>query len=270
VSSGLPVAVLSGNLVTQASYNFETTSGGAFSVSLSVADKGGLTVAAQFSITVLNVNDPPTDITYTGSLQVLENSTANTVLGSFSTVDEDSGDTFSYVLVSQTVSGALALSAAGELTLARTFDYEVDGNIVVVSIRSTDAGGASTTKGFTFSVVDVNEPPASASLSNNIVAELSASGTVVGAITVFDPDDGDIISLSLTSQSPTAAFAISGTDLVVAGPVDFESTGGSYALMLRVVDSLGLVLTVPLSVIVTGALLRRAHLRRSHKCLAQM
>ncbi|WP_334065009.1 cadherin domain-containing protein [Limimaricola cinnabarinus] len=71
-------------------------------------------------------------------------------------------------------------------------------------------------------VIDVNTAPDDIGISSASVAENSTAGTVVGTLSANDAEN-DEISFSL-SDSSDGRFAISGNTLVVAGPIDFETT----------------------------------------------
>jgi Ca2+-binding RTX toxin-like protein len=80
-----------------------------------------------------------------------------------------------------------------------------------------------------------NQEPADIALSVDTVAENSAAGTVVGALSATDPDAGETLTFSLIDDAG-GRFAISGSDLVVAGALDFE-TASSHLVTVRVTDS---------------------------------
>jgi Ca2+-binding RTX toxin-like protein len=82
-----------------------------------------------------------------------------------------------------------------------------------------------------------NLAPIDIDLSNAAVAENSAAGTVVGALTASDPDAGDTLTFTLVDDAG-GRFAIDGANLVVAGPLDFE-TSTSHQVTVRVTDAAG-------------------------------
>jgi hypothetical protein len=85
-----------------------------------------------------------------------------------------------------------------------------------------------------------NQPPSDISLSNNVVSENSAPGTVVGALTASDPDSTDTHSFTLL-DNPGDLFAISGDQVVVAAGavLDYEASA-SHSIVVRATDSGGL------------------------------
>ena len=70
-----------------------------------------------------------------------------------------------------------------------------------------------------------------------MIAENSANGTVVGALSALDPDAGDTATFTLTGNAG-GRFAIIGGNLVVAGSLDYE-TAQSHQVTVRVTDSAG-------------------------------
>lgn len=86
-------------------------------------------------------------------------------------------------------------------------------------------------------VNDSNHAPTGIDLSNSPVAENSANGTVIGALSATDPDAGDTFTYTLVNDAG-GRFAIDGANLVVAGPLDFESST-SHQVTVRVTDAAG-------------------------------
>jgi Ca2+-binding RTX toxin-like protein len=79
--------------------------------------------------------------------------------------------------------------------------------------------------------------PDSIALSDSSITENSGIGTVVGSLTATDPQAGDSLTFSLHSN-PGDLFALDGTDLVLAAPLDFESAQ-SHDIVVRVTDAAG-------------------------------
>ncbi len=176
----------------------------------------------------------PTDIILAGNT-VAENSANGTVVGTLSAVDPDTGDTASFSLTND--AGGLFAINGNQLVVAGPLDYETASS-EQVTVRVTDSGGLTFDKSFTIGVTNVNEAPTDISLSGNTVAENSANGTVVGALSALDPDAGDTATFSLINNAG-GLFAINGNQLVVAGPLDYE-TATSEQVTVRATDSGGL------------------------------
>ncbi len=147
---------ISGNsLRTAAVFDFETKS--SYNVRVRVSDAGGLTFERELTITVTNVNEAPTALTLSASA-VTENAASGTTVGTLSATDADTGDTFTYALVSGTGSTDNASFTISGTTLSTSavFDFETKSSYNV-RVRVTDAGGLTFERALTISVTDVNE-----------------------------------------------------------------------------------------------------------------
>jgi VCBS repeat-containing protein len=89
-----------------------------------------------------------------------------------------------------------------------------------------------------FITTGVDHRPTDIQLSGATVAENSNVGSVVGALSATDPDAGDPATFSLT-DSAGGLFAISGNNLVVNGPINYEAAQ-SLQVTVRVTDGGGL------------------------------
>jgi hypothetical protein len=104
-------------------------------------------------------NTAPTALSLDNS-SVAENSAANTTVGAFSTTDANSGDSFTYSLVSgsgDSDNASFAIEGA-TLNTAAIFDYETKSSYTI-RVRTTDGGGLFFEQSFTISVTDVDETP---------------------------------------------------------------------------------------------------------------
>jgi Ca2+-binding RTX toxin-like protein len=84
---------------------------------------------------------------------------------------------------------------------------------------------------------DTNQAPTGIDLDNLSIQENSAIGTVVGTLSATDPDAGDTLTFTLLDNAD-GRFTIDGTNLVAAGPLDFE-THTSHQVTVRVTDAAG-------------------------------
>ncbi|WP_322744730.1 cadherin domain-containing protein [Cuspidothrix issatschenkoi] len=112
-------------------------------------------------LTIINVseftNQAPTNLTLTTST-VAENQIIGTVVGNLSSTDPNTGDTFTYSLV--TGDGATDNNffpiTNNQLTTNSVFDFETK-NSYSIRVKTTDQGGLSFEKQLTIGVTDVNE-----------------------------------------------------------------------------------------------------------------
>jgi ELWxxDGT repeat protein len=233
-------SIAGGGLQTAASFNFESKS--SYSIRVRSTDSGTLWVEKSFTITVTNVNETPTDITLSAT-SVAENQASGTTVGSFTTIDPDAGNTFTYTLVSGTGStdnGSFSI-AGGVLQTAASFNFESKSSYSI-RVRSADQGGLSVEKQFVITITNVNETPTNLALSPTSIAENQSSGTAVGTFTTTDPDTGNTFTYTLvsgTGSTDNASFTIDGNTLKSAGSFDFE-TKSSYSIRVRTTDQGGL------------------------------
>ena len=234
---------ISGNqLLTAASFNFEAKN--SYSIRVRTTDQGGLWAEKNFTINVTNVNEAPTDTTLSPG-SIAENRSVGTTVGTFSTVDPDAGDTFTYLLVSgvgDTDNSSFTISG-NSLRTAAVFDFETQ-STYSIRVRTTDAAGLFFGKIFTITVTYVapNRTPTDIALSASSIAENQPVGTAVGALSSTDPDTGNTFTYSLvsgTGSTDNSSFTISGNTLQTAAMFDYEAKS-SYSIRLRTTDQGGL------------------------------
>ena len=240
------------NLVTASSLDFETKS--SYSVRIRSTDSTGLFTEQTFTITVTNVNETPTSIALTSST-IAESSPIGTAIGTFSTIDPDTGDTHTYTLVTGTGStdNASFQIVGNALQTAAILDFETQATYSI-RVRSTDAAGLSTEQTFTITVTNVNEAPTSIALTSSTLAESSPIGSEVGAFSTVDPDTGDTHTYTLvtgTGSTDNASFQVVGNSLQTAAILDFE-TQAAYSIRVRSTDAAGLFTEQTFTITVTN------------------
>lgn len=227
--------VKEGSLVTGAAL-----AAGSYSIRLRSTDAGGLFTEQAVVITVNDSNQAPTNITLTGS-SILENNPVGTLVGSLSTTDPNTGDTFTYSLVNGTGSNDNSVFAisGNQLITNSILNYEAQPTRTV-RIRTTDAGGSTFDKIFTINVQNVNEAPTAISLSNNVIPQNAPIGTTVGQLSTTDPDQGDSFTYSLvsgTGSTNNASFTIQGSSIKTTAAL----AAGTYSIRVRSADAGGLL-----------------------------
>lgn len=190
------------------------------------------------ALAAIPANQAPTDLDLSG-LTVAENLAAGTTVGTLSTTDPDSGQTFTYTLLT-----AAPFEIVGdELRTTAILDFESTPSYTI-QIRTDDNGFPvqSRTESFTISVLNMNEAPTDITLSLNAVEENAAPGTVVGALTVTDPDGAQPATFTLDSGDANFSIVATGpttANLVTDVAFDFESAA-SYPIDIRVTDDASL------------------------------
>jgi len=156
----------SNSLRTSAIFNYEAKN--SYSIRVRSTDQGALTFEKQFTINVIDVNETPTNINLSSST-VAEDQPVNTIVGAFSTTDPDTGNTFTYTLVSgagDTDNGSFNING-NNLRTSAIFDYETN-NSYSIRVMSTDQGTLSFDRQFTITVTIAETPAAPATLNIQI------------------------------------------------------------------------------------------------------
>lgn len=224
-------------LQTNAVFNFEDIS--SYSIRVQTDDGNGGTYAEQFTITILDGNDPPSDITLSSN-SVAENQLPGTAVGTFSSTDND-GDSHTYTLVTGdgATDNASFQIVGNELRTNASFDYETD-NSYSIRVRSTDDGTGNlwVEEPFTITITDANDMPTDISLSGSSVAENQSAGTAVGTFSSTDQDSADTHSYTLvtgTGDSDNGSFQIVDNELRTDASFDYE-VDNSYSIRVRSTD----------------------------------
>lgn len=139
-------------LQTAETFNFESKS--IYEVTVSITEIGMTTESQDFTIVVRDVNDAPTALNLS-EVSIEENLQSGTLIGEISTEDEDSADSFDYVL-----SGADAQSfklEGNQLLSNEIFDFETKSSYQI-TITSTDQGGEEISETVTISIIDADDP----------------------------------------------------------------------------------------------------------------
>ncbi|WP_324679137.1 malectin domain-containing carbohydrate-binding protein [Hymenobacter sp. GOD-10R] len=242
-------------------YTFNVTPAASGTVTVNIAANvaqdaagNGNTAATPFSIQYNVPNQGPTDLQLSRT-SVAENAPVNTLVGTFSSTDPNTGDTFTYALVSgagATDNAAFTIPAGtNTLRTAAVFDYETK-NSYSIRVRTTDAGGLSYEKALTIQVTNVNEAPVVANQTFTI-GEGAPAGTVVGTVVASDPDAGQTLTYSITAGNTDGAFRFSGNQLQVANMAALNyGTTPTFTLTVQVADN-SLASTATITVTLTPA-----------------
>ena len=139
-----------------------------------------------------------------------ENVAALALVGTFSTTDPDTGDTFTYQLVAGTgdTDNAAFTIVGDQLQINSSPDFETQSSYSI-RVQTTDAGGESYSENLTINISDVNEDPTDLNLDNNSINENSVANTVV--VSTTGPDTGD------TFTDPTTITGTSQNDIILRG-----------------------------------------------------
>ncbi|WP_369821830.1 beta strand repeat-containing protein, partial [Planktothrix sp. PCC 11201] len=245
-------AIVGNQLNINASPNFEAKS--SYAIRVRTTDQGGLTYETPLTVTVNNLNETPTALVLS-STSINENVAANSAVGTFTSTDPDTGNTFTYSLVTGTGStDNTAFAIVGnQLNIVASPNFEAKSSYAI-RVRTTDQGGLTYETPLTVTVNNLNETPTALALSNSTINENVAANSTVGTFTSTDPDTGNTFTYSLvtgTGSTDNTAFAIVGNQLNINASPNFEAKS-SYAIRVRTTDQGGLTYETPLTVTVNN------------------
>jgi hypothetical protein len=219
-TAGTLFAVSGTNLVAGATAtNFETATSHVVTIR---GTRGSEVYDEAFTITVTDV-DEISDITLSPAT-IPENSATNTVVGALTSTP--AGATFA-LAPSNTAGTLFAVSGTNLVAGATATNFET-ATSHVVTIRGTRLG-ETFDKGLTVTVTDVDEI-SDMSLSLATIAENSAPGTVVGALS--STPAGATFALAPSNTAGTL-FAVSGTNLVAGATATNFETATSHVVTIR-------------------------------------
>lgn len=226
-------------LLTGASFDFESKA--VYRVRVRATDTGSLSFEQAFEINVSDVDEAPTAIMLDNQ-SIVENEPAGTVIGAFSTTDQDANDTHSYTLTDGEGSAdnnSFEITE-GELVASSSFDFE-EQDSYSIRVRTQDASGLFFEESFVIAVSNVAE--AILRLSDAPDAQMTEEGSsTTFDITVFNDGDAplNVISISYpegftgTESGTTVAAAQSETVTVTFSPDEAKTYTGLIAVSTNV------------------------------------
>lgn len=240
---------INGNqLRANGSFNFEAQS--SYSVRIRSTDISSVdpspTYDEAITITVNNLNETPTALNLSNT-NINENTGANAVVGNLSTVDPDTGQSYTYTLVAGTGSGDNGFFniSGNQLRFTASPNFEAQSSYAV-RLRTTDNGANPanlfTEQQFTITLNNLNEAPTVLNLTGSTIDENSAANTTVGTLSTVDPDNpgaGQTHTYTLVAgagDTDNGAFNISGNALRLTGVANFEAQP-SYSVRVRTTDN---------------------------------
>ena len=223
--------------------DYEKVAGTILYISIKDKDKNGNlenTVYAQATITVINVNEPPTATIAEATID--ENSDVNTYVTWVNASDIEDGYKLNYEIVGGNDDGAFKIVSSGQgngddgnILVARgDIDYEAlpaGAKFYTLSVKVCDLGtpGSASnklcvTESVRINIRNGNERPSVTGIPDQTIDEHTAVGTVVGTITGTDPENGALTYL-IDGGNDGQVFAIDpGTgEISVAKDIDFEA-----------------------------------------------
>ena len=167
--------------------DFESTP--SVSVTVRSTDSGGLTHDKAFTVTLTDVNEAPTNIAFSAtSVESLAEEGA--LVGSLSTIDEDTDDSFTYTMA--TAPANVFYLRSNEVLVGAAFDDLFPGDVVTMNVTTTDAGGLALTR----------------SVSTDVIRLESSILTLLGIVTSVLVVGAVLTSAFLVKSMSTAATTV--------------------------------------------------------------
>ncbi|RDI58887.1 cadherin domain-containing protein [Microvirga subterranea] len=237
-------------------FDYETAHNHQIWVKVVGQNRDGSSAETIVTLNMTNVDDPgndaPEGITLSNT-SIAENSGPSTVIGNLGVVDIDStsmygNDSWTFDLIFDP-SGKFELwslfgTAQLRLKSGMTLNYE-EKQFYAVKIRVTDSGGLYFENFFTINVNDVvderatNHAPMWLRLSGgtNVLAdETIGGGAVVGTVSAFDQDGGDILAYQIVDD-PDDKFYLYGNELRLKPTAHLDAeTATAHSVSIRVRD----------------------------------
>jgi hypothetical protein len=199
-------------------------------------------VTLERSIQIVTLFGPAT-------LTVAEHTPQNTVVGSIVYTTQFADPSDSVVCVLQDGLAALFAVNGTDIVVAATNLVGPLSSTLNLTCHYVLYPEFSSTIQVVLTLTQVNVAPTDITLSASTIAERSATGTVIGILAAIDADPEDL-SLFTLLDNAGGLFAINGTQLVVAGPLDFE-TAASQTIVVEASDNGAPALTVQKSFVIT-------------------
>ena len=202
-------------LLTQAPLNFEAQT----EYPITVTATGDGSFSENFTITVNNVVEPPTDIVLS-SATVDENQPAGTLVGTLSTTGGEAVATFELVGGDGSDDNNSFTIAGDQLLTNAVFDFETQ---ATYSVRVRATGDGSLEEVLAITVTNQLEPPTDIILSAESVNENQPVGTVVGTLSATGGIEEYTFALP-EGRGNNGDFTLDGNELQTSREFDFEQT----------------------------------------------
>ncbi|MEW6237020.1 MAG: cadherin repeat domain-containing protein [Candidatus Omnitrophota bacterium] len=210
-------------------------------VSIESKDPVGVTLAKTFVISIVDEENPLLDILLTPA-HAEENSPIGSLVGVFSSIGLNEAYTYSFDEPYKDANGLFRLEG-NQLKVGGLLDYESQTSLLI-TVRSTSAGGWTWAKTFDIKIVNINEGITDVVLSPANVNENSPFGTFVGTLSSVDLDTKDAHTYSFVDpyRDANGLFYIEGDKLLVGGALDYETLPNPLLVSVQSKDIDGLTM----------------------------
>jgi len=197
-------AIADNSLQINASPNFETKS--SYKIRVRSTDNGGLSVDKELAIAVNDINEAPTDLSL-GVTTVDESVLVNTVIGTFSSTDQDANNTFTYSLlagIGDTDNAAFTINGDSlQINASPNFDIKSSYSI---RVKTTDQSGLSFEKALNIGVNNIVIPAQLTKGSDDVfnIKGDNGKGTLKITIAISTPNPQQLSELGVFNVDDAA------------------------------------------------------------------
>lgn len=219
---------------------------GPLEIQVTATDSAQASVSTSFTVTVINLNDPPILLQPMTDQLATEDNPFNFIVATDTFTDIDPGDQLTY---------HAALSGTASLPDWLSFNpltAEFSGTPTndevgqwVVTLTAKDLALACTTTQFTLTVINLNDAPVAQVDIARTPEETPLTVSVLD--NDYDVDEGDILSLVTVSPATTGQAVISGTTVLYTPPVQYN---GVVTFSYTIADTSGETATAEVIVVV--------------------
>lgn len=196
-----------------------------------LTDNDGDSANATVTISVSEPNVAPTNISLSNN-SIIEGNSNGVTIGTFSTTDANTNESFDYSLLNN--SGGKFGVSGNELIITNTSALTV--GTYTIEVRSTDLRGLYYDKEFSIQITPDNQAPTNITVQNQLtIDDVTENGTIVGTLSVTDPDEGDTHTLTLTDSAGGTFEIINSNQIAVADTS--KLTPPSQQITVRATDS---------------------------------
>jgi len=179
-------------------------------------------------------NVPPSGLMLSTS-SILENVPVGTAIGTFIVTDHNIDQTHTFILV-DSAAGLFRITNINLLVNGQ-LNYEVI-RVYTIQVKVIDNGvpQLSTIFDLNITVLNENEPPSGATISNNVIAENIAANSLVGLLSATDPDDRQNVYFALLTTGGDMFALHNYCQLITTSSLNYE-TQTQFMLAIQVSDS---------------------------------
>ncbi len=217
-----------------------------YSVQVTCANSGGLSLAKTLTVTVQEVNQAPTDISLSNTLLPFIGRSSNALVGTLTATDPNTKESFTYSLL-DSFSGRFSITGDQLFVVETTTPVH---GVFALPIRVTDSGGLTFDKTFTITVVGftVETIPSTPTVATRLADSRSTYANIYNELVTATPGQQVTVSadefanmvVGKAAQQLTSAglFTPALTDIVPSLSVQITNSLITATMQVALVDQL--------------------------------